>query len=114
MEGKIRIGIVFGILAAVAVILGITAYIVIFGGGTQVVQPGNASSTSAEASNLFILPSSTLISPSSTALGNASGTAANGSSTVPGALYPGTGREFFCQLLEHRQGDCEGLPLQWG
>ena len=39
MNGKIHFNLVFGVLIVIAIVLGVTAYFVIFGAGTQVVQP---------------------------------------------------------------------------
>lgn len=68
-NGKINLNLLFGILACVAVVLGITAYIVIFGTGTQVIQPQDAGSASSSATT-FVFPSSAT-SSSSLATGNA-------------------------------------------
>jgi hypothetical protein len=66
------------VLVIVAVILGGIAYAVIFGIGTQVVQPQTATTTAANASSstaTFVFPSSTLSSSSATGIAGASTTA---------------------------------------
>ena len=62
MNGKINLNIVFGVLAVVAVVLGITAYFVIFGAGTQVVEPVDTGSPATSSVATFIFPSSTAAS----------------------------------------------------
>jgi hypothetical protein len=79
MGEKINLKTILIIAICVAVVLGVTSYLVIFGTGTQVVQPNNDVTSSSSAAT-FVFPSST---PSSSliALGNASGTNASGTIT---------------------------------
>lgn len=88
--GKINLNVLFAILVCIAVILGITAYIVIFGAGTQVIQPQNVSeSTSSSATSVatFILPSSTASSSLTMGVGVSTTTFESFSSTFS-SPYP--------------------------
>ncbi|MGB7957255.1 MAG: hypothetical protein WCF77_00210 [Minisyncoccia bacterium] len=76
MKGNVNLKIVLGILAVIAVVLGVSAYFIIFGTGTNVIQPNTTATSSAESSSsaaIFIFPSSTV--PSSLTAGNATSSA---------------------------------------
>lgn len=76
--GAISFKMLMIILVVVAVGLAVTAYLIIFGVGTQVIQPQNATSTASSASSSsasFAFPSSTLSSSSAAGLNGASSTA---------------------------------------
>jgi hypothetical protein len=83
MDGKINLNLVFGILTCIAVGLGVAAYFVIFGAGTQVIEP-QLSNGSAASSTIatFVFPSST----ASSSLSLANGTASSGTSTTTGTF----------------------------
>lgn len=85
MTGKISINIVLGVLVCVAIVLGIITYVVIFGAGTQVVQPNSPAASPSSSAVSFIFPSSTA---SSSALGNASGTVFGAFSSNFAPPYP--------------------------
>ncbi len=92
LKKKITLNTVLIISAAVAAALGITAYLVIFGVGTQVVQPGLSTSTVAAptSSVAFVFPTSTA-SSSASSTGISSGTAASSTGTFSStfsAPYP--------------------------
>lgn len=89
MNGKMNFNFVFGVLIGVALVLGITAYIVIFGAGTQIVQPKNIASPASSTVATFILPSSTTSSSPIVS----DNTASSSSSAFPGA--PGTFSSLF-------------------
>lgn len=59
MNGKINLTVIFWILACVALVLGVEAYIVIFGTGTEVIQPQNAGVSASSSQIAFVFPSST-------------------------------------------------------
>jgi hypothetical protein len=96
MEGRIGIKIVLGVLVCVAIMLGVTAYIVIFGAGTQVVQPSSLAG-SASGTPPFVFPSSTASSSpflgNNTTSSNASGTASSTFSSNFSAPYSVTWSE---------------------
>ncbi len=71
MIGKINFNIILGVLVCVALVMGVTAYIVIFGAGTQIVQPESTSGPVGSSTATFIFPSST----ASSALANGSSSA---------------------------------------
>lgn len=84
-------------MACIAVILGIVTYFVIFGTGTQIVQPASISSSTSSSVATFVFPSSTA---SSSFLGVGSATSSNASGTLSGpfssnfsAPYPVTWSE---------------------
>jgi hypothetical protein len=77
-SGKINLNLLFGVLVCVAVVLGVTAYIVIFGAGTQVVQPQNSGESTSSSATTFVFPSST----ASSSLLGANGNASSSSSTT--------------------------------
>jgi hypothetical protein len=92
-SGRINLNILFSVLVCVAVILGVTAYIVIFGAGTQVVQPQNTGEPTPTSSiATFILPSSTASSSMMGSVGGSTTTFESFSSTFS-SPYPVTWSE---------------------
>jgi hypothetical protein len=79
MNGKLTLNLAFGILLLIAVALGITAYIIIFGAGTQVVQPQQNAGPTSSPSTVFAFPSSTA---SSSPSAEGSGTASSSTSAI--------------------------------
>lgn len=74
MKGNVNLKIILGVLAVIAIILGVTAYFIIFGTGTNVIQPNNVATSSTEnpsSTAVFIFPSST------PAMGNTSSSASS-------------------------------------
>jgi len=84
MNGKITFKIVFGVLVCVVIVLGITAYIVIFGAGTQVVQPQNTGVVASSTAVAFVFPSST----ASSSLTGVGGSASSSASSIFSSPYP--------------------------
>jgi hypothetical protein len=76
MNGKIKFSVVFGVLVCIAGVLGITAYIIIFGTGTQVVEPRNIAEPASSTVATFVFSSSTASSSLLAADNNASSTGA--------------------------------------
>jgi hypothetical protein len=73
MKGNVNLKIILGVLAVIALVLGVTVYFIIFGTGTNVIQPNIATTTPAENSSsvAFVFPptfptSSSASAPSST------------------------------------------------
>jgi len=62
MNGRIGINVILCVLICAAIVLGIVAYVVIFGAGTQVIQPQNVSGSSSSSIAAFIFPTSTQLS----------------------------------------------------
>jgi hypothetical protein len=90
VRGKINLNLIFGILACTALVLGVAAYVVIFGAGTQVIQPQNISVSTSSGVVAFIFPSSTALSaPSGTVPGLATSSATFGTfSSFFSSPYP--------------------------
>ena len=84
MEGRINLNVVLAILACIAVGFGVAAYFIIFGAGTQAIQPQNISApTASSGPSVFIFPSSTASSP----LSAAGGTPSPATSTITSGIF---------------------------
>ena len=68
-------------MACIVIVLGVTTYFVIFGTGTQLIQPTNTASSTSSSIATFVFPSSTA---SSSFLGLGSATSSNASGTMSG------------------------------
>jgi hypothetical protein len=92
MNGKIHFSLVFGVLIVIAIVLGVTAYIVIFGAGTQVVQPETVAPPASSTVATFIFPSSTpsssLSAPGNTASSSTSTASLGTFSSLFSSPYP--------------------------
>lgn len=84
MNGKMSLNILLGALVCIALVLGVMAYIVIFGAGTQVIQPNTIGGSASSSVTMFVFPSSTA-SSSLVAATNAT-SSSNASTTAPGAF----------------------------
>jgi hypothetical protein len=84
MEGKINLNVVIAILACIAVGFGVAAYFIIFGAGTEMIQPQNVSTQAASSGTaVFIFPSSTALS----SLSAASSTTNPATSTITSGTF---------------------------
>jgi len=91
-SGKINLNALFAVLACAAIVLGIAAFVAIFGAGTQVVQPQNTGGPVGSSTVTLILPSSTA-SSSLAAGSNASSTVFQSFSSNFSSPYPVTWSE---------------------